>query len=337
MRLIRGLFKIIKGIILFVLACFAIICIWHNAMSIYEDKQMMRPGDKIEVYENKYIHAVKMGSGDYTVVFLPGMGTASPYYDYYNLANKVAENNQVIIIEPYGYGFSDDISEKRSLKNYEYELSEVLKYYNVSNNIIILNHSYSGLSSLDYANKHSEVKGIVCLDCTTAYQIEAHVKDGKLEEGEPKTSKWYSALSILGISRFGYTFFMDDVLNELLEDVPVEYHDNYKYFLYTKTLNETIINEMNDISQNEFDLLYHKYNDELHVTTILSDKTIESMKINKNEGYFYKDWEEMHGLLISNPDIQKIYVLEGNHYIHHGHVDEISTKLEEMINDIKKP
>ena len=335
MIIFKYIFKVIKFIIGTIIFLLAAACIWHNGVNIIEDKEMTRPGDKIEVYDNLYMHAVKMGEGDYTIVLLPGMGTASPYYDYYNLATELSKENQVIVVEPYGYGFSDDISKKRSLDNYEYELSTVLDYYQIKNNIILLGHSYSGISNFNYSNNHGEVKGLVCLDCTTEYQVETHVEDGKFKEEVPKTSGVYAWLSPLGITRVGYTFFLKSVQDELLEDIPSEYHDFYKHFLYNKTMNRTIIREIDDIPANELALLYKKYREDLYVTTILSDKTIESMKADKEEGYFNQDWEEMHNHLISNPNIQKIYTLKGNHYIHHGNVEEISFYINNMISSIK--
>ena len=126
-----------------------------------------------------------------------------------------------------------------------------------------------------------------------------------------------------------------DMNKELLSDL--EYNDInvYKHFLYSKTLNKTIINEYRDIYQNQLDLYEQKYNENLHVLTILSDETINEMKEYKESGDFYHDWEEMHNLLISNSNIQKIYVLNGNHYIHHGNTNEISLKINEMIKSIK--
>ena len=331
MKFLKFIFNTIQLIIFLFIVIFA----WHKIENYFTEKTLYMPGEKIKIYDNEYIHSVKMGSGDYTIVFLPGLGTASPYYDFYKLATEVSKNNQVIIMEPFGYGFSDNTLKKRSLDNYEYELSKVLEHYNVDNNIILLGHSYSGLSNLNYSIKHDEVKGLVCLDCTTAYQIETHVKDGKFTEEVPKTSKYYYLLSPSGLTRFIGTFIESKTIDELLIDVPVEFQKNYRYFFYNKTMNKTIINETNDIMYNQLDLFEKKYRDDLHVLTILSDETIESMKKDKEDGYFNHDWEEMHNLLISNPEIQKIYVLSGNHYIHHGSAEEISYKINNMIDEVK--
>ena len=293
------------------------------------------PGDKIEVYDGEYIHAYMKESGTTTVVFLPGMGTASPYYDYYKLADLVSKKYNVLVIEPLGYGFSSDTQKPRTLDNYENELSKVLEHFKIDNNIILLGHSYSGISNFNYANKHEEVKGLVCLDCTTAYQIETHVYNGYYTEQKPVMPEYYSYASPLGLVRLAYNTILEDMIyDELVKDIPDEYKDMYQYFLYNKTLNKTIIHEANDIYDNQLAILEQKYRNNLNVLTILSDETIKEMKEYKKEGDFYHDWEEMHNLLISNPEIQKIHVLEGNHYIHHGNEEKISSLIDEMISNM---
>lgn len=332
----KSLLRKIGVIILFIIAFLLIIYVWHHIMNSIEEKNISVPGDKIEIYENEYIHSVKMGNGRYTLVLLPGMGNASPFYDFYKLANKLSEYNTVIIYEPFGYGFSDFTSKERSLDNYEYELSKMLDYYNIKEDIILVGHSYSGISNLNYVNKHNEVKGLVCLDCTTAYQIETHVSNGKFSEEVPSTSSIYTIFSPMGLTRLAMgTIMVKSVDKELLADMPNKYHKNYKHFLYNNTLNKTIVNEVNGIYYNQLEMFNIKYRDDLNVLTILSDETVESMKQYKKDGDFKKDWEEMHQALISNNSIQHIYTLHGNHYIYHGNVDEITNKINDMINEIK--
>jgi pimeloyl-ACP methyl ester carboxylesterase len=337
MKIVKAILRIIGYILFVLILAVIIIAIWHHINNNITKKNITVPGDRIEIYDNEYIHAVKMGTGDYTIVMLPGMGTPSPYYDYYKLATEISKNNQVIVMEPLGYGYSDNTEKDRSLKNYNYELSKVLEYYSINNNIILLGHSYSGISNFNYAKHHEEIKGIICLDCTNARQIETHVKDGKFKEKVPKQPSIYSIVSPLGITRFVYsTFLAKDVEKKLLVDVPNEYHDAYKYFLFNKTLNKTIINEVNGIYYNQLEILEDKYREDLYVLTILSDETIKEMKEYKEEGDFDHDWEEMHELLITNPEIQKIHTLKGDHYIHHNNVKEINELITKMIEEMGK-
>ena len=336
MKVLKTILKIIGYILLTLLIIVLLLCIFHHIRNFITRKDISAPGNRIEVYDNEYIHAIKMGSVDYTIVLLPGMGMASPYYDFYKLATELSKTNQVIVLEPFGYGFSDNTDKKRNLDNYEYELSKVLDYYSIKDNIILLGHSYSGISNFNYADKHEEVKGYVCLDCTTAYQIETHVKDGKFTEKVPKTPKITSIVTPLGITRFIYSTIMSkEVKNTLLKEVPEEYHKAYKYLLYNKSLNKTVINETNDIYENQLEILDKQYREDLHVLTILSDETVSEMKEYKEAGDFKKDWEEMHNALISNEDIQHIYILEGDHFIYHGNVDKVTNLINEMIETLK--
>ena len=332
MKIIKGILKFILKVILFAIVLLIAICIYHKIMNAREGDPQA-PGDKIEVYDGEYIHAVLKPGNKYTIVMLPGMGSASPYYDFYKLANKVSEKYSVIIMEPLGYGFSSETNKERTLDNYEYELSKVLDYYNIDDNIILLGHSYSGISNLNYANKHKEVKGLVCLDCTTAYQIETH-----LDKPTTKMPMILSYISPLGIVRIGYSKIFSNnkkELEKMMVDIPEEFKDEYKHLLFNRTLNETIVNEVNDIYYNQLKLYENKYREDLNVITILSDETIKEMKEYKKEGSFKHDWEEMHNLLISNSNKQKIEILIGDHYIHHDNVDEVNKLIDKMISNIK--
>ncbi len=328
--------KVIKVLLIIIISFFLLIFIWHHTCNLFEKKNIKVPGDLIKVYDKEYIHTKKLGKGKYTFVLLPGMGQASPYYDYYNLANELAKNNQVLILEPLGYGFSSNTSKKRNLKNYDYEISKVLNHYKIIENIILVAHSYSGPITLYYANKYQEkVKGLICLDCTSSYQIETHQKDGKFVSKVPKQDNKLTWLANLGILRLTYTFMSKEVNKELLTDIPNKYKSNYKYLLYNKSLNKTIINETDYFPYIELKMLNKKYNKNLYVRTFLSTETISIMKDYKEEGDFNYDWEEMHELLISNPDIQKIEILKGNHYIHHNNVNKIVKEINKMLEDIE--
>lgn len=332
MKILKKIFKILCYILGSIAILLLLTTLWHNIANLIYKNKYEAPGDKIEVYKNEFIHSVKLGEGENTIVLLPGMGTASPYYDFYNLAQELSKTYQVIVMEPLGYGFSDNTDKKRGLKEYEFELSKVLDYYNVNQNIILLGHSYSGISNLYYANRHQEVKGVVCLDCTSAYQIETHTKDGKFIEEVPLTSDIYSLVSPLGLTRLFYSTIMANQLDkEIYIDVPKEYINAYKHLSFNKTFNKTIIHEINDIYYNQLEILNEKYREDLQVVFILSSDTVKEMKQYKAEGAFYKDWEEMHNNVISNNENQKIYILEGDHYIHHNNVEETALKIKENI------
>ena len=79
MKIVKKIVRILGIIIGILLALGLFICIWHNISNAFENKNISIPGDRIEIYDNEFIHSKKFGIGEYTIVFLPGMGTASPY------------------------------------------------------------------------------------------------------------------------------------------------------------------------------------------------------------------------------------------------------------------
>jgi len=334
-EVLMNMLKIIKFLLIIIISIVIIIFLWHQISNLLYKNKVKVPGDLIKIYDKEYIHTKELGKGKYTFVLLPGMGTSSPYYDYYKLADSLSKDNHVLVLEPLGYGFSSITSKKRNLKNYENEINKVLNNYKVKDNIIFIAHSYSGPITLYYANKYQDkVKGLICLDCTSAYQIATHVKEGKFKEEVPKQEPILSWLANLGIVRLVYTFMDKEIYNELLIDVPKKYHDNYKYLLYNKSLNKTILNEINNFPYIELKMLNKKYNDNLYVRTFLSSETIEEMKEYKEYGDFKYDWEEMHNHMISNPNIQKIINLKGNHYIHHNNVEKIVKEINKMLEEM---
>ena len=333
MKLIKGLIGFILGILIFIVVCVIVTFIYHKISNkIYEEKYYKVPGDLIEVYDGEKIHASKFGEGEYTIIMLPGMGTPSPYYDYYNLAKSLSEKNTVIIIEPLGYGYSTNTLKERTLENYTYEINKVLEYYNVEKNIVLLAHSYSGPITMNYANNNTNVVGYVCLDCTSAYQAEVYVNNNT---EIPSYPDYYKYIAESGILRLIGIIGGDKLLNQLyLNDVPDEFRNDYEYFIYNKTLNETIINELRGFPIIEKEMLYKKYRDDLHVITYLATDTIDTMNDELKNETFLHGWEEMHELMRSNESIQTINILEGEHYIYHGKVEEITNGINDMIASI---
>ena len=333
MKLISGLLKFIIGIILFVVICICGMYIYHKICNkLYEDKYYKVPGDLIEVYDKEFMHAKKFGDGEYTIVMLSGMGTPSPYYDFYNLAESLSEKNTVIIVEQLGYGYSTISDKERTLDNYLYETQKVMDYYEIKDKIILLAHSYMGPITLEYANNNNGVVGYVCLDCSSSYQVEKQVINN---EPLPKYEDYYSYMSPSGLTRFIGLIGGQKLLDELYTgDVKQEFKKDYEYLIYNRVLDKTIVNEMRNFPLIAKEMLYKKYRDDLHVITFLASETIESMdEYLKSEDFLY-DWKTMHEKLISNEEIQTIKELNGSHYIHHGNVEEITNEINEMINNL---
>ena len=89
-----------------------------------------------------------LGEGENTIVILPGSGCVGSTILYRPLAKKLAENNSVIIVEYFGYGFSDDTDKERTTKNIVEETRLALKQVCSKEQYILMPHSMSGVYSL---------------------------------------------------------------------------------------------------------------------------------------------------------------------------------------------
>jgi pimeloyl-ACP methyl ester carboxylesterase len=118
-------------------------------------------GHKIHVYRDGNKDAPK-------IVFMSGHCTVSPVYDFKVLYEKLLNNFRVIVIEKYGYGYSDiydspcDIDTLVSIQRQALvELGEEGPY-------ILTPHSMSGLEAIRWKQKFpNEVSAIIGIDMAT--------------------------------------------------------------------------------------------------------------------------------------------------------------------------
>lgn len=109
-----------------------------------------------------------------TLVFLPSY--TYPLClpdDFSDLINELKEEFQIIVIEYYGYGASEDTHRPRTSENICYEIYNALKKLDVKSYILIP-HSISGLYALSYIDSYpDEVEAIIGIDMTLpCYNLE---------------------------------------------------------------------------------------------------------------------------------------------------------------------
>lgn len=62
-----------------------------------------------------------------TIVLLPGLGTAAPILDFMPLATELSKTNRVVIVKPFGYGWSDITNDERTLQKFvNYSVNSLL-------------------------------------------------------------------------------------------------------------------------------------------------------------------------------------------------------------------
>ena len=123
------------------------------------------------------------GSGDHTIVFLSGSGIPSPIYEYRTLYRCLSRRYRIVVIEKFGYGYSDIADTERSFETMLRQDREALSSLGIECPFILCPHSMSGLEAIKWAQDFPrEVEAIVGLDMAVpeAYDtIEERIKRAK--------------------------------------------------------------------------------------------------------------------------------------------------------------
>ena len=135
-----------------------------------------------DVLDHK-VHVFRTGNVNKPkLVFLSGSGTTVPAYDFKILYSKLADRYRIIVIEKFGYGYSDlfegpcDID---SVVNYQ---REALRQIGESGPYILLPHSMSGLEAVRWIQLYpEEVTALIGIDMATPRTYFAWA-DGELDK-----------------------------------------------------------------------------------------------------------------------------------------------------------
>ena len=85
-------------------------------------------GHEMSVYEE--------GEGEHTLLFLSGSGTAAPILDFKSLYSLLKDDYHIVVIEKFGYGFSDVVDDKRSFDTILRQDREALNFQTMKGNCI---------------------------------------------------------------------------------------------------------------------------------------------------------------------------------------------------------
>ena len=158
----------------------------HGALNVYRTAGGRGPGE------------TGMGGPGKTIVLLSGLGTAAPALDFAPLIRELG-GYDVVVVEGFGYGYSDMSPKERTVENITAELHEALSKMHVGGPYVLAGHSIAGFYTLYYANKYrTEVSAVVGIDPTVPAAGASHPDAGAAPEGV----NWGRLLSTTGIVRW---------------------------------------------------------------------------------------------------------------------------------------
>ncbi len=312
-KLLKFILIAVATVVLLIVLFVATVYTVNVVASKSEKKEIQSYGQAVTV-DGKRMNVLIQGSGEQTIVLLPGFATASPALDFKPLIAQLSPHYRVVVVEPFGYGLSDVTDKPRTVDNITNELHEALSQLKM-NKYILMGHSIAGIYGLDYVNKYpNEVIAFAGIDTSVPTQ-----------PTEVMDTQSLSFLEQSGFYRLIVKMNPAQIMTPPSVDEPTQ--EQIKMI--------TLQNMMNADIQSEAQLLPTNF------------ESVQGLQFPKNLPVIFflvkddpeiKNWLPLHEEQIANSTHAEIIPLNGTHYLHYTQSETIAEDLRSFLenNNSKK-
>lgn len=136
---------IIIIIIVFIVTSLAIYI--NHLIQLKKEAELKKTiGELVEVDSHNMSVYVE-GKGNKTIVFMAGGGTCSPILDFKSLYSILSKDYQIVVVEKFGYGFSDVVDKDREIDSILEDSRKALRKAGLKGPYILCPHSMSGIEA----------------------------------------------------------------------------------------------------------------------------------------------------------------------------------------------
>ena len=313
----KHIFRKIILLILGLIAVFLLFSFKRHRVLLEREKDLLNPpGQMIDVDGHK-MHVYSVGEGDKTLVLMAASGTVCPSLDFKNLYSSLGDEYRIVVVEKFGYGFSDTVNQPRDVASILSDTRAALSGAGIDGPYILCPHSYSGLEALYWAQTYpDEVEAIIGLDMAfpDAYN---YTKGGVLVKPYYLTQH---GLIDLGIGRFlpdSYFLPEGEFLSEKEEKM-------YIALVNRVANNIDVANEASEAKENAV-LVASGDKPDIPMLLFLSEKKLDgSNELWKKVAYDYaEDWSYV-----------SFVELDCGHYIFHYEPERITEEINTFLQDL---
>ncbi len=303
--------RVLLGSLILTAAFLVFTGIW-NAIAMKNEKDIVKDniGQYVEVDGHK-MNVYTEGDGDHTILFLSGWGTESPVYDFRPLYSKLSDEYRCVVIEKFGYGFSDETDGERDFDTILREDREALEKLGIEGPFVLCPHSLSGLEATLWAQKYpEEVEGIVGLDM--AFGNNPNLPAAKESKAQKTMMELNKVVRVSGINRF------------LMAISDKEGFSDEEWKQYTALVCK---NQANDTTCRENDAVPAVCG-EITSAPLPAAPTIQYISADRRDDEATtKACEE----IVAASSDGKIITLDCGHYVHHFESERIAKEMKEFI------
>lgn len=266
-------------------------------------------GEKVEVH-GKNINLYITGEGSETIVLLPGYGTIAPKISFDPIISKLKDDYRIVLVEPFGYGLSDETDRERNIENMVEEIHMALQAKGIDD-FIFMGHSIAGIYMLAYINTYpSEAKAYIGIDTSVPKQPMPGMDTTMLRVMDTM------GILQLGMSKpFGYPDVPAFVEGD---DIP-----QYVYFTRTTSLNATLLNELENLPSIFDEAKQYKMPEDMPVYLFVQEHN-DSIPT----------WQVLHEEQKNSVKNGKMMLIDGDHFLHFEHSEIIVKETKAFLEEI---
>ena len=274
-------------------------------------KKIKCNGELVTVNKHK-IHIYRDGNVEApAIVFMAGHCTVSPVYDFKVLYEKLLPNFRIIVIEKFGYGYSDIFDSPCDIDTLVSIQRQALATLGEAGPYILASHSMSGIEAIRWKQKFpDEICGIVGIDMATPLSFSVWT--------DKQIKQTVLLMKILRGLRLASVLSSVSVLS--LTEEELEQHQLLKK---RNTFNICCINEAREVLNN--------------AKVVGEDGNIQcpTLMFSSNGEDQEKDWVVNQEKFASSMGARLISY-DCGHYIHHFKSDEMCNEIIEFVNSLER-
>ena len=300
--------------IIVILIC---ICFGYHRYKLRKEEKLREPlGQIIDINENNISIYVE-GSGSKTLVFLSGGGTCSPILDFKSLYSLLSDEYRIVVVEKFGYGYSDIVDEDRNIQTILSETRLALNKAGIDGPYVLCPHSMSGIEALYWAQEYpDEIESIIGLDMA----VPEYYENMKINLPLMKLGQYAADL---GITRLIPTLAESDAIKH--GTLTNDEKNRYRAIFYNRTATVTMINEAKSVKDNAR-IVAQNGVPQVPMLLFISDGT-------GGTGFDKETWRRIQEKYISEVESGKYIELDCPHYVHDYEYGRISEEIKSFLSD----
>ena len=273
-------------------------------------KYIIQCNGKLVTVNGHKMHIYSQGKQNApAIVFMSGHCTIAPVYDFKILYEKLSHDFRIIVIEKFGYGYSDICDSLCDIDTLVTIQRQALALAGETGPYVLMPHSMSGLEAIRWKQQYpDEVAAIIGIDMATPLSFSVWT-DAEIKN-TIRVMKIVRGLKLGSI--------LCSVNNASLTEDECRQHELLKK---RNAFNLCCINEAREVLQNA------------RIVGETGNIACPALLFSSNGKDQERDWVENQKIYAASIDARLIS-FDCGHYIHHFKSDEMCKEITEFINSL---